>query len=262
MTGYDLYVFLICFVTFVSIFTLLSAMLVIIVMQEIRAIENGLVDKRIASEYMKGMNKKSFFSGVYQKVILVVVIIAVAFLGWTLYVKLQTPKVEGDMAVPRVVLSDSMSYKRSSNTYLEENDLNDQFDTFDLIFTHELPGEFELELYDVVVYEIEGEMVIHRIIGIEEPNEKHPEHRLFQLRGDAVKYSDEFAVEYSQMMSIYKGEKIPFVGSIIHFMQSPAGYLCILLLVVGFIASPMIEKILWQRKIKRLTKIGYFYREY
>jgi len=258
MTGYELYVFIVCFVTFVSIFTLLVAMLLIIVRQETRAIESGIIDKKIANEYMKGINKRSFLSGAMQKVILVITIIAIIFFAWTLSVKFSDPKVEGDIAVPRVVLSDSMETKRPSNTYLKENDLNDQFATFDLIFVRELPDEFDLELYDIVVYEQEDELIIHRIIDIEEPNEKHPEHRLFELRGDAVKYSDEFAVEYSQMKAIYKGEKIPFVGSFVYFMQSPMGYLCIILLILGFIATPIIERILWRKKVRRLTRIGYF----
>lgn len=258
MTGYELYVFIVCFITFVSIFTLLATMLFIIVRQEMRAIESGIVDKKITKEYMKGINKKSFLSGVVQKVLLVVTIIAILFFGWTLSVKFSDPKVEGDLAVPRVVLSDSMETKRSSNAYLKEHDLNDQFATFDLIFVRELPDEFDLELYDIVVYEQDGELIIHRIINIEEPNEKHPDHRLFELRGDAVKYSDEFAVEYSQMKAIYEGEKIQFLGSFIYFMQSPMGYLCIILLILGFVATPIIERILWNKKVKRLTRIGYF----
>lgn len=258
MTGYELYVFIVCFITFISIFTLLVAMLLIIVRQEIRAIESGIVDKKIAKEYLKDINKRSFLNGVTQKVLLVVTVIAVAFFAWTLSVKFSDPKVEGNIAVPRVVLSDSMETKRPSNTYLKENELNDQFATFDLIFVRELPDEFDLELYDIVVYEQDGELIIHRIIDIEEPNEKHPEHRLFELRGDAVKYSDEFAVEYSQMKAIYEGERVPFAGSFIYFMQSPMGYLCIILLILGFIATPIIEKILLRKKVRRLTKIGYF----
>ena len=258
MTGYELYVFIVCLITFISIFTLLVAMLLIIVRQEIKAIESGIIDKKIVKEYMKGMNKRNFLSGVMQKVILVITIIAIIFFAWTLSVKFSDPKVEGDIAVPRVVLSDSMETRRSSNTYLKENNLNDQFATFDLIFVRELPDEFDLELYDIVVYEQDGELIIHRIINIEEPNEKHPEHRLFELRGDAVKYSDEFAVEYSQMKAIYEGERIQFFGSFIYFMQPPMGYLCIILLILGFIATPIIEKILWRKKENRLTRIGYY----
>ena len=149
-----------------------------------------------------------------------------------------------------------MADKHKDNTYLENNNLNDQFDAFDLIFTRKLPGEFELELYDIVVYEYKGELIIHRIIGIEEPNEKHPDQRQFLLRGDAVKYSDEFPVLYEQMRAIYKGERIPKIGSFFAFMQSPAGYLCILLAVFAMIATPIAEKKLKEVKTARLIELG------
>ncbi len=139
---------------------------------------------------------------------------------------------------------------------MDTYNLNDQLHTFDLIFTQELPGEFELELYDIVVYEYRGELIIHRVIGIEEPNASHPEHRHFLLRGDSVKWSDEFPVLYEQMRAIYKGNRIPFVGSFFAFMQSPAGYLCLLLVVFAMIATPLMEKKLKVATAARLKEIG------
>ena len=188
----------------------------------------------------------------------IVIGLTVAF-GWTFSIRFANPRVEGPVGVPRVVLSGSMSYKLESNEYLDENGLDDQFDTFDLIITHELPGEFELELYDIVVYELKGELVVHRIVGIEEPNEKHPEHRLFELRGDAIKYSDTRPVEYSQMMAIYRGEHVKYVGSFVHFMQSPAGYVCILLMIVGCIISPLTDLLIRRARKNRLRLLGYYY---
>ena len=128
---------------------------------------------------------------------------------------------------------------------------------FDLIITRALPGEYELELYDIVVYEYKGDLIIHRIIEIEEPNEKHPDCRHFTTRGDAVRYSDEFKITYSQMRAVYEGEKIPYVGSFIAFMQSTAGYLCILLIVFAMVALPIAEKVIKRRKEDRLYAMGY-----
>ena len=258
MTGYELYVFLVCLVMFVATLLLFGAMLFIIVRQEFAFIDLGQRDKKLKKEYMKNVNKRSFFKSVYGLVTLIVTGVLVIVFIWTFNVMYSGDKVEGDLPQPRVVLSDSMSVRRKSNDYLEKNGLNDQFDTFDLVFIRELPDEFELELYDIVVYENEGDMIIHRIVGIEEPNSKHPDHRLFELRGDSVKYSDELPVEYAQMKAIYEGEKIPFIGSFIYFMQSPPGYLCIFLAIFGLIFAPVLEKMLWKRKLKRLGKIGFF----
>ena len=202
MSEFDIYVFLMCLIVFLSLTVLLGSMLVIIVKQEIRAIEHGLEDYTLRTEYRDGRKKKPFYKSVSGIVSAILVLFVIVFFAFSVYVGTKGNGIQADVAVPRVVMSDSMSEKRPSNTYLEENNLDDQFGTFDLIFTRALPGEYELELYDIVVYEYEDYLIIHRIIGIEEPNEKHPDCRYFLLRGDAMKFSDEFPVTYDQMLAI------------------------------------------------------------
>ena len=211
----------------------------------------------IKKEYIREAEAKravTIISAVLTVIMLVAIFSAFAV---SMYVQFVGDEPKGGVAIPKVVLSDSMSRKRESNDYLEKHGLDDQFQTFDLIFIRELPGEFELELYDIVVYEYEDKLIIHRIIGIEEPNEKHPDCRHFLLRGDAAKFSDEFPVLYEQMKAIYEGQRIPFVGSFFAFMQSPAGYLCLLLIIFAVIATPIAEKKLWEAKLARLREIGF-----
>ena len=62
-------------------------------------------------------------------------------------------------------------------------------------------------------------------------------------------------MKYSQMRAIYRDEKIPFVGSFVAFMQSPAGYICILLVVFAMICTPLMENKLNKEKQERLSKI-------
>jgi signal peptidase I len=152
----------------------------------------------------------------------------------------------------RVVLSSSMSEKNKKNQYLFDNELDDQFQQFDLILTRKLPKEQDLQLYDIVVYEIEDTLVVHRIVGIEEPNEKHPNERRFILQGDAVASPDGAAVSYAQMKGIYQGDRIPFVGSFVLFMQSPAGYMCVILIILGVIGISLMERKLEKEKLRRL----------
>ena len=118
-----------------------------------------------------------------------------------------------------------------------------------------LPAEDQLELYDVVVYEINGVQMIHRIVGIEEANEKHPEERLFQLQGDAVATPDKDPVRYEQMKGIYRGKRIPNVGSFVMFMQSPAGWLCIILILAYLVCEPIIGAILRKEQQARYDVI-------
>ncbi|MBR6681803.1 MAG: hypothetical protein IKL40_02330 [Clostridia bacterium] len=256
MSGYDLYVFFLCLIVFVMFTALFTIMLVYVVNTALKSIRQGFEDDKIITEYRKEQKANKVLKGVCNVITTAVIVAILIVFSVSVYIQLACDEVTGDMAVPKVVLSSSMSYKNDHNKYLDENSLDDQFDTFDLIFTRQLPGEFELEMYDIVVYERYDELIIHRIVGIEEPNERHPDVRYFWLQGDAIKYPDEFPVLYSQMKAIYEGERIPYVGSFFAFMQSPAGYLCILLVIVASIATPIAEKKLWNTKIERLKEIG------
>ena len=127
---------------------------------------------------------------------------------------------------------------------------------FDLIVTHAPPAEFDLKLYDIVIYEYDGVHIIHRIVGIEEPNEVHPNSRIFTLQGDAVGFPDREPVEYSQIKAIYYGERVQFIGSFVFFMKSPAGWLCVLLILFAIIATPIVENKIQKESIMRLRQIG------
>ena len=132
-----------------------------------KMIKHGLEDERITIEYYKEQKIKPaerIFYKITSGFVFVVVLMAYVL---SLAVHLSGDMVLGKIPTPQIVLSSSMAHKHKENTYLEENGLDDQFDTFDLIFTHKLPGEFELELYDIVVYEVDGVLLIHRIVNIE-----------------------------------------------------------------------------------------------
>jgi signal peptidase I len=150
-----------------------------------------------------------------------------------------------------------MSYIHKDNTKLKELGIDDQIGTYDLVLTHHLPAEEDLELYDIVLYEKDdGMLVIHRIVEIEEPNANHPNCRYFVLQGDANKYPDRIPVYYTQMRGIYRGERIPFVGSFVMFMQSPAGWMCIILVIVASVAAPIMGRRLENKKQARLAALG------
>ena len=196
--------------------------------------ENIIKQKQIEERKRKGYCLDNILSAI------VSILFIAAFLFST-YVNLQENSTFVNIPTLRIVNSASMAEKHKDNKYLTTNNLNDQLQTFDLILTYKLPAEEDLKLYDIVVYEVDDILVIHRIVGIEEPSDSHKE-RYFLLQGDAIERPDRFPVYYSQMKAIYRGERVPFVGSFITFMQSPAGWLCVILLAVTIIALPIVEK--------------------
>lgn len=259
MKGYDLYVFFLCLIVFVLLTALFTVLIVWVTRLLIRLIRGGLEDEAIKKEYYKvqcgcGGN---CVSGIIDKIISVVFCaFFVVFFIFSLSLNLSEEKKVGDVPVMRVVQSGSMSKKYDKNTYLFLNDLNNQIQTFDIIVTEKLPDEMDLKLYDIVVYEVDDMLIVHRIVKIEEPNSKHPDCRWFTLQGDNVQYPDKTPVLYSQMRAIYNGNRIPYIGSFVSFMQSPAGWLCIILIVTCMVAIPVVEKILEREREKRLIALG------
>ena len=256
MSERDIYVLVLCLVVFALFVGVFTFLVVSLVKSKLQIIKAGLDDERIITEYEKEKQKDQKSELIYKIFSIVMAGIFCVIFGFAIFVNVTETGYANGLPSIKVVKSGSMSYKNSKNTYLKTHNLNDQFDMFDLVVTRKLPDEFDLKLYDVVVYQHEnGEMVIHRIVGIEEPNEKHPNKRHFKLQGDAVQFADTYPVLYEQMRGIYKGERVPFVGSFIIFMQSPAGYLCILLVLIGIVLIPIVEKTFAKAEKKRLESV-------
>ena len=249
MTAYEKYTFFLCLIVFVALTALFTALMTYVVRLTVRLIRHGAEDEKILKEYQRNQekNKKCGVTDWIARAFTCIVCIALF--------RVNEDQFANRYGSLKVVKSGSMAYQNEKNGYLVENGLNDQLQMMDLVVTEPLPNEFDLELYDIVVYEQDGKMIIHRIVGIEEPNEKHPDERYFKLQGDAVEISDRYPVRYSQMRAIYRGDRVPFVGSFVAFMQSPAGWLCILLILFALIVTPIVEKMLEWEKEKRLQAI-------
>lgn len=264
MTQYEVFVLVLCIIIYVLLASLSTVLLTIIARQKLKLIKSGAEDEQIIKQYKKNSGKERKKCGKFDMIvsILLCTVFFVLF-ACSVFINANENSYSDVMPTLRVVKSGSMEKKHEQNTYLFENDINNQIDTFDLIFTYKVPGEYELELYDIVVYEVDGVLLVHRIVDIEEPNENHPHMRYFLCQGDAVSAPDRFPVLYGQMRGIYRNERIPFIGSFITFLQSPVGWMCIILILVAMIATPIIEKafekatkarILFLIKNGRLTK--------
>ena len=248
MTSYDIYVFILCFIVFSLLTTMFTYLITSITKMELELIQHGHRDEAIKKELNKKRQESRVFLWINRIVSLLLCAVFVTTFAFAVYIRATQDRPANGIPSIKVVKSESMSKKHPDNIYLSDNNLNDQFQMFDVVVCNHLPAEDELKLYDIVVYKKENMYVIHRIVGIEEPNENHPGVRHFLLQGDAVENPDKFPVLYSQMQGIYAGTRIPFVGSFVLFLQSPAGWLCVLLVIFAMIATPIVEK-----KIKEAT---------
>lgn len=261
MTQFETFRFLLALIVFVLLVASFTAFIVYSVKVTLKLIKHGAEDKKITKEYIKYGSKKHGCTGcvsnaVYAIVSATIAVVMIAALAFSLVVQFNEGRVCTNLPLMNVVQSGSMSEINAKHGYIKPGEYTDQLQMHDLIFTHVLPEEKDLKIGDVVVYEVDGAYLIHRIVAIEEPNDKHPNERHFLLQGDANERPDRFPVRYSQMKSIYKGQRIAFVGSFITFMQSPAGWLCVLLVVFAVVATPIAERKLAKAKYARLVEIG------
>lgn len=241
MFNYDNYAFILCVVVF-SIFVILFSYLIgSCVSSELKLIRHGHLDYQIRKQQRKKDSRNTGLASFGKVLSFIFCLLFVVLFLFSLYLNKTEDKAANGIPSIKVVKSESMSYVNEENDYLKGKDVTNQIQLFDIIICHHLPPEDELELYDIVVYKYDDMYIIHRIVGIEEPNDNHPNERHFLLQGDANENADKFPVLYSQMQGIYKGDRIPFVGSFVMFLQSPAGILCIILVLFATFISPIIE---------------------
>ena len=256
MTSFEIYVFLLCFIVFSLLTAMFTYLLTSITKMEMELIRFGHRDKEIKKQLNKKKKESRVLLWIGRIISLLLCLMFVVTFSFAVYIRATEERPANGIPSIKVVKSESMAEKNAKNKYLFDNNIDDQLQMFDIVICRHLPAEDELELYDVVVYKQDDIHIIHRIVGIEEPNEQHPNERHFLLQGDAVERPDTFPVLYSQMQGIYEGSRIPFVGSFVLFLQSPAGWLCVLLVILAMIATPVVEKKIKEETDKRVLSFA------
>ena len=256
MAGYDKYIIVVCLIVFIALTAMFAVLITSIIKMRLKVIKGGLADSEILKqEQQVNKAKHTHAARSIANEILSIFFCALMLLvfGLSIGTRIASSNKVGDTPIVKVVKSGSMATVYEKNEYIVKNNLTNQIKRYDLITLFKLPEENDLKVYDVVMYETNGICVIHRIVAIEEPDEKHSE-RYFLLQGDANQYPDKFPVKYSQMLGIYKNNRVPYVGSFVDFMQSTVGYLCILLIIFSCVISPIadkkLDKAIEERRIK------------
>ena len=133
------------------------------------------------------------------------------------------------------VASGSMSKKNEANPYLAN--YNNQFDTYDMIVLEKADSPADLQLYDVIAFvNDKGTNIIHRIVGFKSTADG----LRYVTRGDSNNADDEYNPLFSDVLGKYTGQKIPYVGVFVMFLQSFSGILTVLAIIYCLI---MIESV-------------------
>lgn len=189
----------------------------------------------------------------------VILAVVAAFFVLTLVARFTSGAIFIGNKASLVIATGSMSQKNEENDYLLENDLDDQFDAYDIIEIEKYKDPSEVKLYDVVAYKsLDGEIIVHRIIEIKDGG--------YVTRGDANSSSDtgvtyKGLLSYEDILGRYDGKRIPGLGSLIVFLQSNAGIITIVSILYCFVMfdrfSSKYDQALEERKEYLLSIVNF-----
>lgn len=133
-----------------------------------------------------------------------------------------------------VIASGSMSEKNPANDYLTINNLENQFDTYDVIGLTKYKTQEDIKLYDVIAYKNDKDItIVHRVIEI--ITLSNGEIR-YNTRGDSNNVSDKDSqyqgyLDYEKIIGYYNGQRVKGAGIFIIFLQSNSGIVTMLAIV-------------------------------
>lgn len=150
------------------------------------------------------------------------------------------------------VSSGSMSFKNPVNEYLVERNLNNQFNTYDIIAVETIKNEEELNVDDVIVFlDDTGKLTIHRIVKIDK-DEFGIYH--YTTRGDSNNTNDSFISTFKDIKGKYTDTRIPFIGAFVLFFQSLMGIITIVILISCILIFDNQNNKILNKKQTRLEK--------
>ena len=227
---------------------------------EIRDIQSGnsdieIIDQAIYNNLPSVKVRKKIIKAIKSFVFYGLMVFIIPFFIFSIVNKIQgNIIILGDKGL-LVVASGSMSTKHPENTYLVSNNLDNQFDKFDLIVIEKV-SENDLKLYDVISYmNDKGTTIIHRIVDI---NTNEDGKKVFTTRGDSNGEDavDSFKSTIDDIQGRYINKKIPMVGMFVMFLQSPIGMASIVaMLYCLFMVDRLNAKVIYEHEL-RLDKLS------
>lgn len=181
-----------------------------------------LIDETIISNMESSKLHRKVGSAVKQILFGIAVALLVPFLLISIYSKFVNGVAMFGGYGMIAVASGSMSEKNAANPYLQG--IDNQFDTYDMILLKKVESPSDLERYDVIAYvNDEGTNVIHRIVGFQ-----HGADGLrLVTRGDSNNADDSYKPRIEDVLGKYVDRKIPYVGSVVMFLQSYSGIITV-----------------------------------
>ena len=233
-----LFITILCLVSFCAVFTILFNHYY---KSNIDSVSSGkedieLIDNAIDEEKEKQSKSKKAWRLVGKFFSYVLLGAVFAFFVFSLASKIQNNTMLFGDSTLVVIASGSMSEK--NNNFVKDNpELNNQFDTYDIIGITKYQKQEEISLFDVVAYKNKKNItIVHRIVEIH-TDEKTGEVS-YLTQGDTNLYADNTSnsqyagyLTYDKIIGKYDGRRIKGLGIFVIFLQSPAGIVTVLSVV-------------------------------
>lgn len=203
-------------------------------------IKSGSLDEELIKDYKARHSKKAKRREVIVEVISsFLTLFFIGCVGVGIYSKVNKDFFPIGNTTGLVIKTNSMEKANKANTYISSNNLTNQFSAYDLIFVNKIQSEEDIKIYDVVVFKYQNILIAHRIIEIvPDVNGK----TRYITRGDANSVSDNILLTFNDIMGVYTNQKIPFVGYVVLFLQSPYSLIVLLVLLAYIFILPLFEK--------------------
>jgi len=232
----SLVVTILCVVSFSVVFTILFRKYYLHNIQDIKAGKEDieLLDNAIIEEKAK-KSKKRKVRRIVGKVASYFLLAGVAFMfGVSLYGRFtHNTMLLGNQSLV-VIASGSMSQRNDANKYLDENKLNNQFNTYDIIGITKYNNQDEVKMYDVVAFKNKnGVTIVHRIVDFKVSTTGEIR---YDTRGDSNNANDNGSqytdyLQYENIIGKYNGFRMQNIGIFVVFLQSNAGIITVLAVV-------------------------------
>lgn len=181
-----------------------------------------LIDETILTNIKNSKVYRRILRRVKQVLLIAFIVLLIPFLLLSVYSKIVNgvAMINGYGVIS--VASGSMSQKNEANPYLAN--INNQFNTYDMITLKRVDSASQVQLYDVIAYvNDEGENIIHRVVGFQQTGAGVR----FITRGDSNNSDDAYKPCLDDVLGEYTGKKVPYVGAFLMFLQSYAGIVTI-----------------------------------
>lgn len=242
-------------VSFAVLFTILYKTYANSQIEEIKSGKRDIeiIDEVIRNRDQKVIKRKKIFKVVKTVIYYVALAVVVPLFLFSLYSKIVNNVLMIGGRNLMVVASPSMSVINESNKYVNENNLTDQFDQYDIIYLEKIEDPSMLSKYDVICFKNDKDInIIHRIREIKVIDGE----LRYVTRGDANKSDDSYSPKFEDVVGRYTGKKIDGIGIFIIFLQSGAGIITIISLVYCLIMIDRNAEKINKVQRERAKKLG------